>query len=59
MALWGGPSVGAADGEHPCHRRMPCPCLGHLMLLPMVAVIFLKQRDSEDHIMLDFCPHPF
>ena len=36
-----------------------CSFLGHLMLLPVVAVIFLKQRDSEDHIMLDFCPHPF
>lgn len=36
-----------------------CSFLGHLMLLPAVAVIFLKQRDSEDQITLDSPPPHF
>lgn len=46
--------MGAADGEHPCCHRMPCGFLGRLMLLPVVAVIFIKQRNSEDQNALFF-----
>lgn len=36
------------------HPAPACGFLGHLVLLPMVAVIFLKQSESEDQITLDF-----